>query len=444
MVGDRGKGPARLRVLDASTQPQLASEREITPPFLFSFHHFTLPSPQVEASRTFFEISLKFQTHLHFSQRPTLIELLSRPTTAGEQNGDSSAAAGSSSPAAAAGVSPPPTSEAAQRSLPTPFLTKTYQLVDDPVVDDVISWNEDGSTFIVWRPAEFARDLLPKYFKHNNFSSFVRQLNTYGFRKIVPDRWEFANDCFRKGEKRLLCDIHRRKVTTVQAQAQAAAPVTIAAAAIPVAVAVNRSGSANSAEEQVLSSNSSPGPHTAPSTSGSGGAGDLTEENDRLRKENAKLSRELGQMKKMCNNILMLMSRYAATQNQLTGGDAVAGMMEAAPVLDLMPTGPGMLVDEADGEPVKMEEVNSPKIFGFSLGLKRSREDESDGTGPSSDGDVKMEPLDQQDPKDQTEDDQRPWPIYRPRPVYHGFKGCNGLKPGSDQIRPDPDGSGLR
>jgi heat shock transcription factor len=66
-----------------------------------------------------------------------------------------------------------------QRSLPTPFLIKTFQLVDDPAVDDLISWNDDGSTFIVWRPAEFARDLLPKYFKHNNFPSFVRQLNTY-------------------------------------------------------------------------------------------------------------------------------------------------------------------------------------------------------------------------------------------------------------------------
>ena len=67
----------------------------------------------------------------------------------------------------------------AQRSVPAPFLTKTYQLVDDPITDDVISWNEDGSTFVVWKTADFAKDLLPNYFKHNNFSSFVRQLNTY-------------------------------------------------------------------------------------------------------------------------------------------------------------------------------------------------------------------------------------------------------------------------
>lgn len=66
-----------------------------------------------------------------------------------------------------------------QKSVPAPFLTKTYQLVDDPVTDHIVSWGDDDSTFVVWRPSEFARDLLPNYFKHNNFSSFVRQLNTY-------------------------------------------------------------------------------------------------------------------------------------------------------------------------------------------------------------------------------------------------------------------------
>ncbi|XP_031278063.1 heat stress transcription factor B-4b-like [Pistacia vera] len=100
-----------------------------------------------------------------------------------------------------------------QKTVPAPFLTKTYQLVDDPLTDHIVSWGADETTFVVWRPPEFARDLLPNYFKHNNFSSFVRQLNTYGFRKIVADRWEFANEYFRKGAKHLLSEIHRRKTS---------------------------------------------------------------------------------------------------------------------------------------------------------------------------------------------------------------------------------------
>lgn len=62
---------------------------------------------------------------------------------------------------------------------PAPFLTKTYDLVDDPSSNHVVSWSETGCSFVVWDPTEFAKEMLPMYFKHNNFSSFVRQLNTY-------------------------------------------------------------------------------------------------------------------------------------------------------------------------------------------------------------------------------------------------------------------------
>ncbi|XVF76273.1 hypothetical protein PTKIN_Ptkin13bG0253100 [Pterospermum kingtungense] len=101
--------------------------------------------------------------------------------------------------------------EILQGTLVPPFLSKTFDLVEDTSLDPIISWGPTGESFVVWDPVEFSRLILPRNFKHNNFSSFVRQLNTYGFRKIDTHKWEFANESFQRGKRHLLKNIQRRR-----------------------------------------------------------------------------------------------------------------------------------------------------------------------------------------------------------------------------------------
>ncbi|CAE6524316.1 unnamed protein product [Rhizoctonia solani] len=101
------------------------------------------------------------------------------------------------------------------------FVTKLFQMINDPKSASFIAWNEHGTSFIVQSVGEFSRSILGSHFKHSNFSSFVRQLNMYGFHKVnkTPrsqrtsqdnQTWEFSHPKFLKGRVDLLDQIKRK------------------------------------------------------------------------------------------------------------------------------------------------------------------------------------------------------------------------------------------
>ena len=103
-----------------------------------------------------------------------------------------------------------------------PYSTvETYKMIDtcDPAI---AGWTEDGEMFVVKDPDLFAAEIIPQYFDHNKFSSFARQLNFYGFRKMQakPIRnadfdantakyVTFYNEKFKRGRCDLLKEIQR-------------------------------------------------------------------------------------------------------------------------------------------------------------------------------------------------------------------------------------------
>ncbi|KAK2607781.1 hypothetical protein N8I77_006432 [Diaporthe amygdali] len=119
---------------------------------------------------------------------------------------------------------PAPTAAAAAvhgpKIVQTAFIHKLYNMLEDTNIAHLISWSGTEESFVMSPTSEFSK-VLAQYFKHTNISSFVRQLNMYGFHKVSdvfhngsPEHplWEFkhGNNSFKRGDLVGLREIKRR------------------------------------------------------------------------------------------------------------------------------------------------------------------------------------------------------------------------------------------
>jgi hypothetical protein len=101
------------------------------------------------------------------------------------------------------------------------FILKLWNMVNDPKNQEYIKWSDDGESFTIQCKDNFEKLVLPRYFRHSNYSSFVRQLNMYGWHKIQDvtsgaiqsgdEVRQFKSPYFIRGREDLLDNIVRNK-----------------------------------------------------------------------------------------------------------------------------------------------------------------------------------------------------------------------------------------
>lgn len=90
------------------------------------------------------------------------------------------------------------------------FLTKTYEMMMEPRHRDLVDWNREGTVIVIKNVHGFSEKVLPQYFKHSNYASFVRQLNMYGFTRALNLPQAFKHPLFQRGKQGNLALMKRK------------------------------------------------------------------------------------------------------------------------------------------------------------------------------------------------------------------------------------------
>lgn len=92
------------------------------------------------------------------------------------------------------------------------FIAKLLDILStaDPTI---VAWEADGNSFKVFNSSRFSKEVLARHFKSSQFSSFIRQLNFYGFHKQMGAGgapWQFRHANFVRGRTDLMAAIKRK------------------------------------------------------------------------------------------------------------------------------------------------------------------------------------------------------------------------------------------
>ena len=91
------------------------------------------------------------------------------------------------------------------------FPAKMHSMLSRPDLADIVAWMPHGRSWRVLKPREFEKTVIPTYFEHAKFSSFIRQANGWGFRRITQgrDRNTYYHEMFLRGLPHL-CKMMKR------------------------------------------------------------------------------------------------------------------------------------------------------------------------------------------------------------------------------------------
>ncbi|KAM3140953.1 hypothetical protein pb186bvf_006964 [Paramecium bursaria] len=67
------------------------------------------------------------------------------------------------------------------------FLKTAHQLVQNQIGNEIIGWNKNGTKIVIRNRRLFVSDILPQYFKHSNYTSFLRQ--SFNMIRAIEQIW---------------------------------------------------------------------------------------------------------------------------------------------------------------------------------------------------------------------------------------------------------------